>query len=763
MCSQNLVQYLDIALKELNAMSVPSYFSPVAKILIQSGYINAKQMHQVFDQFQESGRSIAQGGLSLIEVLESITGQPLPKHLRHHLWRNSSCCSSSFSSSFTEKLIQSGYVTHDQMQQALAEARKSGRPLAAILESITGRQFPPDLLRQSKQQRLFELQVLYGVKALDIEKIDSITFHQTKELIETLISVDICRRYRLLPVRKTNTKPPSVVVAMVDPDNLDAQDDLNRILRSQGITFQRMVITQEDYIQMIVRYLDDRLARQKQLDREKAVDIKQDLEIIENPDILLNTEGEVEELDLNSEITDAPIISLVNRILAKALQEGVSDIHVEPQENDLRIRFRKDGVLRQAFDPIPKKVTSAVAARFKIMAELDIGERRLPQNGKIRRMFQGRTVDFRVNIVPSRYGETVVLPVLDSESRQLDLNKLITDPDTQALVRELARRPFGLIVVTGLTDSGKSTTLYSILAERNNPRVKICTAEDPVEYSLLGITQVQVLREKGRDFASMLQAFLLQDPDVIMIGEIPDKETAKLSLEAALTGHLVLTVLHASDTADAIARLSRMGVELYTIANALIGVISQRLMRRICFNCRIPYHPSHTELARFGWSGEGEVTLYKANTLRSEEIQEAKSTGPLCQRCNGIGYKGRVAAYEVMCISEHLQILINQGASTEQIREAAIKEGMKTLLSYSLDLAREGYTTLAEVERLVFTDSRLEVELKAQRQRLLTPSSSSDAAVTESPTNRLHRLQELEKQLEELTHQFQHLKKELEN
>jgi type IV pilus assembly protein PilB len=626
-------------------------------------------------------------------------------------------------SPFGNKLIQTGYVDNEQMQQALMETRKSGRPLTEILESLTGRQLSPDLLRQYKKQQLFELKVLYGVESLDPE-ISEISNHQVGQLIDTLLPIDICRRYRLVPLSKTETQPPSVLVAMVDPDNLDAQDDLTRILRPQGIALQRMVITLEDYQQLISRYLDDQLARQKQMEVEKAVDIKQDLENLDNLDSLGDApdEGEADLGEALKGAEDAPVINLVNRILAKALQEGVSDIHVEPQEEYLRIRFRKDGVLRQAFDPLPKKITPAVSARFKIMAELDIAERRLPQDGKIRRMFQGRKVDFRVSSLPSRYGEKIVLRILDNESTQLGLDKLITDEATLQIVREMASRPFGLILVTGPTGSGKSTSLYSVLAERNDPGVNISTAEDPIEYSLPGITQVQVLREKGMDFASILRSFLRQDPDVILVGETRDKETAKTAIEAALTGHLVLTTLHTNDAAGAIARLDEMGVEPFMVSGALLGVLAQRLMRRVCSECRISYMPSTAELARFGLSAssEGEITLYKANTLRPEEIQEASSKGTLCQKCNGIGYKGRVGVYEVMRVSERLQTLINEGAPTERLKDAAVEEGMTTLLAYSLNLVQQGYTTLEEVERVTFTDSGLESELKAKRKSSLT-------------------------------------------
>jgi type IV pilus assembly protein PilB len=299
----------------------------------------------------------------------------------------------------------------------------------------------------------------------------------------------------------------------------------------------------------------------------------------------------------------------------------------------------------------------------------------------------------------------------------LGLDKLITDQKTLQIVRDMASRPFGLLLVTGPTGSGKSTSLYSVLAERNHPGVNISTAEDPIEYSLPGITQVQVIREKGMDFASILRAFMRQDPDIILVGETRDKETAKTAIEAALTGHLVLTTLHTNDAAGAIARLDEMGVEPFMISGSLLGVLAQRLMRRVCTECRVTYHPTQEELARFGLSAanEREVTFYKANTLTLEEIQQAQKQGNLCPKCGGSGYKGRVGVYEVMQNSERLQQLINQGATTDRIKETAVDEGMVTLLAYSLNLVREGYTTLEEVERVTFTDSGLEAELKAKR------------------------------------------------
>jgi type IV pilus assembly protein PilB len=627
-------------------------------------------------------------------------------------------------SPFGNKLIQAGYVDGEQMQQALAESRKSGRSLTDVLESLTGQQLSPELLRQYKKQQLFELKILYGVESLDPE-LDNIATNQVSHLIETLISPDICRRHNLVPLSLSQDDPPAILIAMVDPENLEAQDDLNRILRAKGIKLQRMVITVEDYQRIISTYLDEQVAKEKQQDYEKAIDVQENLEDLDMGDDLDLQDVNDEDSDLGVALQDAaaaPVIALVNKILVKALQEGVSDIHIEPQEEFLRIRFRKDGVLRESFPKLPKKIIPAVTARFKIISELDIAERRMPQDGRIRRVFQDRKIDFRVSTLPSRYGEKVVLRILDNSTTQLGLDKLITEPGTLRTVQEMAAKPYGLILVTGPTGSGKTTTLYSVLSERNDPGVNISTAEDPIEYALPGITQVQVIREKGMNFASILRAFLRQDPDVILVGETRDPETAKTAIEAALTGHLVLTTLHTNDAAGAIARLDEMGVEAFQVSSSLIGVLAQRLMRKVCSECRVAYTPSQEELARFGMTSTNDsgLTFYRANTLSAEEISQAQTSGTLCSTCQGNGYKGRVGVYEVMRITENLQALISEGAPTERIKEAAVEEGMQTLLAYSLDLVRQGYTTLDEVERVTFTDTGLEAELKARRKTSLT-------------------------------------------
>jgi type IV pilus assembly protein PilB len=622
-------------------------------------------------------------------------------------------------SPFGNALIQAGYVNHEQLNRALVDSRKTGKPLTEALELITGQQLSPELLRQYKKQQLFELKILYGVESLDPE-INQVSSNQMGQLIESLIPVDLCRRYRLLPLAKSDNEPAFVLVAMVDPDNLDAQDDLNRILRTKGLGLQRLVITIEDYNRLISEYLDGQVQRQQQLEQQAKVDVKSDLEGL---DLEEADDMDPSDVDLDSADAEAaPIITLVNKILIKALQMGASDIHIEPQEEYLRVRFRKDGVLQEAFEPLPKKIIPAVTARFKIIAQLDIAERRAPQDGRIRRIYDGRKIDFRVNTLPSKHGEKVVLRILDNSATQLGLDKLIQDPESLGIVQEMVRRPFGLILVTGPTGSGKTTTLYSALAERNDPGVNISTAEDPIEYSLPGLTQVQVIREKGMDFAAILRAFLRQDPDVILVGETRDRETAKTAIEAALTGHLVLTTLHTNDAAGAIVRLDEMGVEPFMVSGALLGVVAQRLVRRVCDECRVPYTPSRDELARFGLAttGDSQMTLYRANTLNNQQIAMARESGTLCPKCTGSGYKGRCGVYEVMRVTERLQVLINEGAPTEQIKEVAVEEGMQTLLAYSLNLVRNGFTTLEEVERVTFTDTGLEAELRAKRKSVLT-------------------------------------------
>ena len=422
-------------------------------------------------------------------------------------------------------------------------------------------------------------------------------------------------------------------------------------------------------------------------------------------------------IDLEASLNDAeasPVVTLVDRILLQAMSVSASDIHVEPQQTGLRLRYRQDGVLQQYIEPLPARLIPAVTSRFKILADMDIAERRQAQDGRIRRRYKDQTIDFRVNTLPSRFGEKICLRLLDSNATQLGLDKLISDPQALALVRDLGSKPFGMILVTGPTGSGKSTTLYSLLAERNDPGINISTVEDPIEYTLPGITQCQVNREKDFDFATALRAFMRQDPDVLLVGETRDLETAKTAIEAALTGHLVLSTLHANDASSTIARLDEMGVEPFMVSASLIGIISQRLLRRVCDNCKEAYRPDELELGRFGLmaSRETNVTFFKAHHPEQQET--------ICPNCKGSGYRGRVGVYEVLRVHEDMATAISRGATTDVIRQLALESGMVTLLGYSLELVRQGLTTLEEVGRMILTDSGLESERRARALSTMT-------------------------------------------
>jgi type IV pilus assembly protein PilB len=416
-----------------------------------------------------------------------------------------------------------------------------------------------------------------------------------------------------------------------------------------------------------------------------------------------------EDLEVTTrEESASPLLSLVDRMLVEALNLAASDIHVEPQEDSLRIRFRLDGVLR-LMDTLPIGLAPAITSRLKIMANLDISERRLPQDGRIRRSFRGRSVDVRVSTLPSRLGEKVVLRLLDSGGTDLSLDSLVTHDEARLLLRRLGARPHGMILVTGPTGSGKSTTLYGLLAERNQPEINISTVEDPIEYTLPGINQTQVIREKGFDFSTALRAFMRQDPDVLLVGETRDQETARTAIEAALTGHLVLTTLHCNDAASAFARLDEMGIEPFLLSASLLGVVSQRLVRRLCPHCSIPYQPDVDELARFGLLARSTsgITFYAARV-------EPPGSEAVCEHCGGRGYRGRVGVFEILEMNETLSTAVARRASTQQIRRLALEGGMKTLLGDGLALVREGLTSLEEVERMLLSETTLESERRAR-------------------------------------------------
>ncbi|MGK7908888.1 MAG: GspE/PulE family protein, partial [Synechococcus sp.] len=433
---------------------------------------------------------------------------------------------------FGRKLVQMGVADNAQVQQAFETHHETGRDLMSVMAEITGQELTPELQRLYKRQELFELSVIFGLKALDIALAD-INYDEVLALINTIFSIDTCNRYEMCPISQTEDV---VTVAMVNPENLQAMDDLNRRLRLQGLSLERVVFGPSDFERLLDECLnkqadsidsgdrhaedyDDGVDDYYEDDEEEELDDEEfeeeDIEVTGRlEDIDLDISGLEEGDDEKGESLEAalrsaegaPIVKLANQIMVKALKEGVSDIHLEPQEEYLRVRFRRDGVLRKGFDNLPKRITSALTTRFKILAELDIAERRKPQDGRIRRMFKRRRIDFRVNSLPSRYGEKIVMRILDNSSTKLGLDRLISDPEVLTSFRQVINRPFGLILVTGPTGSGKTTSLYSALAELNNPGINISTAEDPVEYSLKGVTQVQVLREKGMDFANILRA-----------------------------------------------------------------------------------------------------------------------------------------------------------------------------------------------------------------------------------------------------------------
>jgi type IV pilus assembly protein PilB len=389
--------------------------------------------------------------------------------------------------------------------------------------------------------------------------------------------------------------------------------------------------------------------------------------------------------DLSHAAVDAPIIRMANSILALAIKKGASDIHIEPQEKDLVVRFRIDGSL-QVVQVLPKKVQMGLISRFKIISKLDIAEKRLPQDGRISVRMEERPIDFRVSTIPSKWGEKICMRILDKSNTLLGLDKLILHPEVLELVREMISQPYGIIYVTGPTGSGKTTSLYSALAELNDHDVNISTAEDPIEYDLPRLNQVQAHKEIGLDFARILRAFLRQDPDIILVGETRDKETARISVEAALTGHLVFTTLHTNDAAGAFTRLGEMGVEPFLISSSTIGVIAQRLTRRLCQVCKETYAPDDVSLQYMGLDPSKQYTFYRNRG---------------CNKCSGTGYRGRVGVYEVLRMNGELRRLVAGGGSSEAISELAIRNGMKTLKDYTVWLLQNGWTTMDEVLQVV--------------------------------------------------------------
>jgi type IV pilus assembly protein PilB len=556
--------------------------------------------------------------------------------------------------------VAEGVISQDQLHEALREHRRSKERLGAVLA------------RRGlvSEERLVELlSKEHGLPSVDIRE------QAVSPDILALVPVHLARKHEVLPLSRVDG---ALTVAMSDPTNLGAMDEIAATTR---LTVLPVVAAGAAIRAAIDRHyakpvpasgMDDVLA--------ELTDAT--LEVVADDDA--RPQGEV--VELRDAADGAPVVKFVNKVLVDAIKRGASDLHWEPYEKHFRIRFRIDGVMHEMVSP-PKKVEAAVISRLKIMANLDISERRLPQDGRIKLRYGSREIDFRVSILPTIFGEKAVLRILDKEALQLDLTKLGFDAWAFEKFTHAIHQPYGMVLITGPTGSGKTTTLYSAISTINSPDHNIMTVEDPVEYNLKGVNQVQVNDGIGRTFATVLRSFLRQDPDVILVGETRDLETAQIAVRAALTGHLVFTTLHTNDCPSTVARLTDMGIQPFLLSSALLLIIAQRLGRRICKDCRQPVEGREEDLVRYGHvpQGLGPVQFYR---------------GAGCPTCNFTGMKGRVAIYEVMPISDRLRDMVMDDAGTAELREQAQKEGMKSLRQAGLAKVLEGVTTVDEVVRV---------------------------------------------------------------
>jgi type IV pilus assembly protein PilB len=522
-----------------------------------------------------------------------------------------------------------------------------------------------------------------------------------------LLPQQLCLLHKVVPIAYVNN---SVTLAMVNPSNLVAFDDVRRHIK--GAVIEPQVCTEEDFRKFMDSAYPDLMGlthEKREQDRRKEDDRRRDERrktATETPtqsledlqaEILsgMEVQGEEEEkerpnaTDLTSAAEDAPIIRLANNILALAIKKGASDIHLEPQDKGVSLRLRIDGVL-YVENILSKKIQLPLASRFKILSRLDIAERRLPQDGRISIRLDDRVIDFRVSTVPAKFGEKIVMRILDKSGALLPLDKIIVHMPTVEKLRWMITQPYGIIYVTGPTGSGKTTTLYSSLNEINSPEINISTAEDPVEYDLTGLCQVQTHADIGLDFARILRAFLRQDPDVILVGETRDTETAKIAVEAALTGHLVFTTLHTNDAPSAFTRLQEMGIEPFLMANSTIGIIAQRLARRICQNCKVQTEVDEVTLGYFGYTKENAPAFFR---------------GEGCERCNHTGKRGRVGIFELLVMNDDLKRAVASGAKIDEIRDLARRASMTSLKEYAMILMAQGLTSVDEVlSNLVVSD-----------------------------------------------------------
>jgi type IV pilus assembly protein PilB len=566
-----------------------------------------------------------------------------------------------------EILVEEQLISPEQLDQALKHQKTHGGRLGRALVGlgiIGDEELTEALARQ------------YGLPSIELSR-----FPVDPE-VARLIPVETATKYEVLPLSRVGS---SLTLAMVDPTNVFAMDQIKFMT---GFNVEPVVASEAAVMEAINKYFGtiEEVERQKEIEHLVSF-------IDEGQADSVELEAAAEEtLDLQSlekAAEEAPVIRLVNYILTDAVKRGASDIHMEPYEKDYRIRYRIDGMLMNVMSP-PVKLRDAIISRAKIMAKLDISEKRLPQDGRImiRMMLNGRKrqLDFRVSVLPTLHGEKIVMRLLDKENLRLDMTKLGLEADSLAKFQKAIFKPYGIVLVTGPTGSGKTNTLYSSIVQLNKPEVNIVTAEDPVEFQLPGINQVQMKEQIGLNFATALRAFLRQDPNIILVGEIRDFETAEIAIKAALTGHLVLSTLHTNDAPSTISRLMNMGIEPFLVATSVNLIAAQRLVRRICSQCKTPDEVSPQVLADAGFTSEEAPTVlvYK---------------GRGCNACANRGYKGRVGLYEVMEITEELRNLILVGASALELKRKAIEEGMTTLRRSGLMKVAAGMTTLEEVIR----------------------------------------------------------------
>jgi type IV pilus assembly protein PilB len=560
-----------------------------------------------------------------------------------------------------ELLVREKLISLTQLRHAQDEQQKSGNNLGYTLAKL-GYVSDDEITSFLSQQ--------YRVPTINLEE------YEVDADVLKLVPKEPCERHRVLPVSRTGN---ALIVAMADPTNLNAIDDLKFLT---GYNIEPVIASETSIHTAIEKYYN----AGPSYDEVMAGFDEAEIEFTGDEDDPTNL------LELEKASEDAPVVRLVNMMLLNAIKKGASDIHIEPYEKKFRVRYRIDGVLAEEMTP-PLKLKNAVISRIKIMAALDIAERRLPQDGRIKlKLGKGREMDFRVSVLPTLWGEKVVMRLLDKGNLQLDMTKLGFEAAQLAEFKKAIDAPFGMVLVTGPTGSGKTTTLYSALQELNQVSDNISTAEDPVEFNLPGINQVQMHEDIGLNFAAALRSFLRQDPDTIMIGEIRDFETAEIAVKAALTGHMVLSTLHTNDAPSTITRLLNMGVEPFLVAASVNVVEAQRLIRKICSNCKEPMPTPKDELR----------ALLNA---KDEEIETATCfKGIGCNTCNGSGYKGRIAVYEVMTFVDALKELVLQGASATELKAEAIRNGMRTLRMCGISKVCAGTSTVEEVARITAAD-----------------------------------------------------------